>query len=288
MVEQCCRFVEQTPDLPIKLKLIDTLRTVTEGKVSCFTCCFISYLPFNSLVSLPSFSSIFLSPSPVSPSPYSHFPSLKSSPVVRSFHPSLSSPFVFSLPPSPLSHCLQIYVEVPRARLTMELSKIREAEGDIASAASILQELQVFINKPGFGSLVPVCNCDVVGADHISTNIWPARRRLQVTELIGERSKPTCSRFDAGIFLCTALHCRYRNVLRDSKYTQNTREILNCSHRHVPMLHIHAKHAHASLQTMPCIPLVYYNYEESLVTPYVHVFLTLCVHANILASGQED
>jgi 26S proteasome regulatory subunit N5 len=68
MVEQCCRFVEQTPDLPIKLKLIDTLRTVTEGK---------------------------------------------------------------------------IYVEVPRARLTMELSKIREAEGDIASAASILQELQV-------------------------------------------------------------------------------------------------------------------------------------------------
>ena len=34
MVEQCCRFVEQTPDLPIKLKLIDTLRTVTEGKVS--------------------------------------------------------------------------------------------------------------------------------------------------------------------------------------------------------------------------------------------------------------
>lgn len=33
MVEQCCRFVEQAPDLEIKLKLIDTLRTVTEGKV---------------------------------------------------------------------------------------------------------------------------------------------------------------------------------------------------------------------------------------------------------------
>jgi 26S proteasome regulatory subunit N5 len=68
MVEQCCRFVEQTPDLEIKLKLIDTLRTVTEGK---------------------------------------------------------------------------IYVEVPRARLTMELARIKEADGDIDSAATILQELQV-------------------------------------------------------------------------------------------------------------------------------------------------
>ena len=33
MVEECCRFVEQAPDLEIKLKLIDTLRTVTDGKV---------------------------------------------------------------------------------------------------------------------------------------------------------------------------------------------------------------------------------------------------------------
>ena len=41
----------------------------------------------------------------------------------------------------PLLH--QIYVEVPRARLTMELARIKEAEGDIASAATILQELQV-------------------------------------------------------------------------------------------------------------------------------------------------
>ena len=38
----------------------------------------------------------------------------------------------------------QIYVEVPRARLTMELAKIKEDAGDIASAASILQELQVY------------------------------------------------------------------------------------------------------------------------------------------------
>ena len=38
---------------------------------------------------------------------------------------------------------LQIYVEVPRARLTMELARIKEADGDIDSAATILQELQV-------------------------------------------------------------------------------------------------------------------------------------------------
>lgn len=38
---------------------------------------------------------------------------------------------------------MQIYVEVPRARLTMELAKIKEANGEIAEASSILQELQV-------------------------------------------------------------------------------------------------------------------------------------------------
>lgn len=68
MVEECCKFVNQTPDLETKLKLIDTLRTVSEGK---------------------------------------------------------------------------IYVEVPRARLTMELAKIKESQGDITDAANILQELQV-------------------------------------------------------------------------------------------------------------------------------------------------
>ena len=34
MVEECCKFVDQTPDKETKLKLIDTLRMVTEGKVS--------------------------------------------------------------------------------------------------------------------------------------------------------------------------------------------------------------------------------------------------------------
>ena len=34
-------------------------------------------------------------------------------------------------------------MEVPRARLTMELAKIKEANGEIAEAATVLQELQV-------------------------------------------------------------------------------------------------------------------------------------------------
>ena len=33
MVEECCKFVDQTPDRETKIKLIDTLRTVSEGKV---------------------------------------------------------------------------------------------------------------------------------------------------------------------------------------------------------------------------------------------------------------
>ena len=33
MVEECCKFVDQMPNLDTKLKLIDTLRTVSEGKV---------------------------------------------------------------------------------------------------------------------------------------------------------------------------------------------------------------------------------------------------------------
>ena len=68
MVQECCSYVETTPDLQTKLKLIDCLRTVTEGK---------------------------------------------------------------------------IYVENERARLTMKLAKIKEDDGNISEAATILQELQV-------------------------------------------------------------------------------------------------------------------------------------------------
>jgi 26S proteasome regulatory subunit N5 len=34
MVQECCTYVDQTPNKETKLKLIDTLRNVTEGKVN--------------------------------------------------------------------------------------------------------------------------------------------------------------------------------------------------------------------------------------------------------------
>lgn len=68
MIQECCSYVDQMPDKPTMLEFIDTLRSVTAGK---------------------------------------------------------------------------IYVEVERARLTHKLAKIREDEGKIDEAATILQELQV-------------------------------------------------------------------------------------------------------------------------------------------------
>jgi 26S proteasome regulatory subunit N5 len=68
MIQECCTYVDKTPDKETKLKLIETLRTVTEGK---------------------------------------------------------------------------IYVEVERARLTKMLADIRESDGDVIGAATIMEELQV-------------------------------------------------------------------------------------------------------------------------------------------------
>ncbi|XP_014674094.1 PREDICTED: 26S proteasome non-ATPase regulatory subunit 12-like [Priapulus caudatus] len=68
MVQEACTYVDQVEDMETKLKLIDTLITVTKGK---------------------------------------------------------------------------IYVEIERARLTHKLAMIKEKEGNIADAATILQELQV-------------------------------------------------------------------------------------------------------------------------------------------------
>lgn len=34
MIQEACSYVEKTPNQDVKLKLIDTLRTVTEGKVN--------------------------------------------------------------------------------------------------------------------------------------------------------------------------------------------------------------------------------------------------------------
>jgi hypothetical protein len=49
MVEECCKFVNQTPDIETKLKFIDTLRTVTEGKVGFR----VGSLPFPLVIPLP-------------------------------------------------------------------------------------------------------------------------------------------------------------------------------------------------------------------------------------------
>lgn len=68
MIEECCGYVDLIEDQEVKLNYIDTLRTVTAGK---------------------------------------------------------------------------IYVEVERARLTLKLSHMKEAEGKVEEAADILQELQV-------------------------------------------------------------------------------------------------------------------------------------------------
>uniref|UniRef100_A0A671LYB8 26S proteasome non-ATPase regulatory subunit 12-like n=1 Tax=Sinocyclocheilus anshuiensis TaxID=1608454 RepID=A0A671LYB8_9TELE len=68
MVQECYTYVDAMSDLSIKLRLIDTLRTITAGK---------------------------------------------------------------------------IYVEIERARLTKTLAQIKEQNGDVKEAASILQELQV-------------------------------------------------------------------------------------------------------------------------------------------------
>jgi 26S proteasome regulatory subunit N5 len=35
MVQECCTYVDEAPDKETKVKLIDTLRNVTEGKVKC-------------------------------------------------------------------------------------------------------------------------------------------------------------------------------------------------------------------------------------------------------------
>ena len=36
MVQEACSYIEKTPNMEVKLKLIDTLRTVTAGKVCCY------------------------------------------------------------------------------------------------------------------------------------------------------------------------------------------------------------------------------------------------------------
>ena len=56
---------------------------------------------------------------------------------------------------------VQIYVEVERAQLTLELAKMKEDEGDIEEAARVLQELQVSLCRSW---LCAVLSGQVVGS----------------------------------------------------------------------------------------------------------------------------
>lgn len=49
---------------------------------------------------------------------------------------------------------VQIYVEVERAHLTLELAKMKEEEGDIEEAARVLQELQVSVRWSGLRAVL--------------------------------------------------------------------------------------------------------------------------------------
>ena len=44
MVQRCCTYVDRMPNEELKLKLIDTLRTVTAGKVTVSFICLIKQL----------------------------------------------------------------------------------------------------------------------------------------------------------------------------------------------------------------------------------------------------
>jgi len=101
MVQKACECLEKAPDMATTLKLIDTLRTVTAGK---------------------------------------------------------------------------IHVEIERARLTSKLAKLREADGDIAGAATVLQELQVetygsMDRKEKIEFILEQMRLSLANNDHIRTGI---------------------------------------------------------------------------------------------------------------------
>lgn len=118
MVQECYQYVDAVTDLTIKLRLIDTLRTVTAGKVwkkklklYCVLACSDTqqFLSYEGQVQ----------------------------------HKYKCSIFRVSLLMCAQYVCRQIYVEIERARLTKTLANIKEQSGDVKEAASILQELQV-------------------------------------------------------------------------------------------------------------------------------------------------
>lgn len=113
MVRQCMGYLEGAPDLATRTELIKTLQALTEGKVS-----------------------------PPQPWPTSHPLLASTTPPAhepRPAPPPRRPPLLLTLASPPP----QIYVEIERARLTRELARMKEAEGNVAEAAEILQEVAV-------------------------------------------------------------------------------------------------------------------------------------------------
>jgi hypothetical protein len=82
--------------------------------------------------------------------------------MMLSSHDPLCLSFCCLLPLLLLLLLLQIFVEIERARLTRKLAAMREAEGNIAEAADILQEVAVvsssWLQHDRGTSLLSVCN----------------------------------------------------------------------------------------------------------------------------------
>lgn len=109
MVQECCTYVDKTPDKETMIKLIETLRSVTEGKVKH---------RFDKTL-----SQFFLH----RPKSFNRETRVKDSSILNQIF--------FKI--------FQIYVEVERARLTHRLAKLKEEDGDVTGAATAMQELQV-------------------------------------------------------------------------------------------------------------------------------------------------
>lgn len=112
VVREAMKYVDELGVKEDKVELITTLRTVSEGKVSCTQ----QYLAAQAASPLPR--------------PHAH-----TSPFSHSLPWWLSQPASLTPP--------QIHVEVERARLTKQLAGIQEAEGRIAEASETLQEIAV-------------------------------------------------------------------------------------------------------------------------------------------------
>ena len=82
----------------------------------------------------------------------------------------------------------QIFVELERARLTKQLASIKEAEGNVAEAADILQTLAVV------GAMVHGRMCDTHSTrNRLSTSHWVCLADLQILRTVHGSSEVVVS-----------------------------------------------------------------------------------------------